>query len=553
LRSGWLLLFVLAANCLAAPADLQQFIDGRLAAGKKKIVIPPGRYRAAPVHGSHLTFKNLTNIWIAADGVEMDCAETSKAVSFQNCRNVRLTGLAVDYDPLPFTEGRITAMAPDKSWLEFQVIDGYPENEFDGRIEIFDPATGELARETRGWDPNIISLGNHRYRLSKPKGYRFDANWDYEKVGDILVANQRSPHGGADHAIVAQHCDGLTLEDVTLYASPMFGFLEVDCNGSIYRRCKIDRRPLENDPVHRGLKRYRSLNADAFHSIGAERGPSIISCTAKFQGDDCVNIHGTYYMVLGSEGNQLRIAAISELAIAPGDEVEFMPYSGQRPADAKAEKIETDVALKSPEREFITKMPLDESIRRRFLDPKAHFYKITFNRAVPLPMGSGICSSKRVGNGCVVRDCDFGYNRSRGIIIKAPHATVTGNKIAHTWMQAILASPEFFWWLEAACPDHLVISGNIITGCRGNAIDVTAPGGDDKPLPAGALHDVVIHDNRIIDSMWPNIRVTSAAGVMLKNNKLTPSNDVSYSPPLSVRWNWTTNRPAVVVIEHCEP
>ena len=95
------------------PFDLQKFIDTELKAGKRRIVVPPGHYRVAPKQSVHLCFKDLTNTVIIASGVEMICTETARAVNFENCRNVRFEGMTIDYDPLPFTEGRITALAPD--------------------------------------------------------------------------------------------------------------------------------------------------------------------------------------------------------------------------------------------------------------------------------------------------------------------------------------------------------------------------------------------------------------------------------------------------------
>lgn len=40
-------------------ADLRKLIDAELASGKKRIVIPPGRYRVQAERGGHLQFKNL--------------------------------------------------------------------------------------------------------------------------------------------------------------------------------------------------------------------------------------------------------------------------------------------------------------------------------------------------------------------------------------------------------------------------------------------------------------------------------------------------------------
>ncbi len=537
----------------STPFDLQQFIDGALKAGQKRIVVPPGRYRVTPRQGVHLSFKDLTGVEIVATRVEMVCTETSRAINFENCRDVRFKGMTIDYDPLPFTEGRITALAPDKSWLEFQVIGGYPDNRLEQRIEIYDPETGELRREMTSWQPGFEPLGNHRYRLSKYKGYGYREKVDTEQVGDILVTNQRSSAGTSDHAIVATHCTGLRLENVTLYASPCFGFLEHRCDGTTYYRCRIDRRPLGEDPVKRGFRRLRSLNADAFHSIEAVKGPAIIQCAAKYQGDDCVNIHGTYHLVLASQENQLRVlvGAGRHITIEAGDPVEFLPYEGKRPADAVAVKIEPDTPPTEAERAFVAGLQMDASLHRSLVSTQARVFKLTLDRAVPLPMGSGVCSGNRVGNGCLVKDCDFGYNRSRGIIIKASHARVIGNTLAHDWMTAVLVAPEFPWWHEAACGSDVLVEGNKIVGCRGAAIEVVAQGGNGKPLPSGAHRNITISRNTITQSVWPNIRVTSTDGLVIKKNHLTPEDPEGFEPPLPARWDWGTNPPVPILVESC--
>jgi hypothetical protein len=543
-----------ADSVAGAPFDLQKFIDTELKAGKQRIVVPPGQYRVAPRQSVHLCFKDLTNTVIVATRVEMICTETARAVTFENCRNVRFEGMTIDYDPLPFTEGRITALAPDKGWVEFEVIEGYPDNKLEQRIEIYDPTTCELRRETTGWEDVFEPLGNHRYRIAKPKGYRYQDKWDTEQVGDILVTNQRSVAGTSDHAIVATRCTGLTLEDVTLYAAPVFGFLEHLSSGSTYHRCKIARRPPAEDPVKRKFPRMRSLNADAFHSIGAAKGPAILQCTAKFQGDDCVNIHGTYHLVMASHENQLRVVVptAGRLTIEPGDAVEFLPYEGKRPADAVAVKAEPDAPLTETEKAFIEKQSTYPSLHQGLLSSQARVFKLTLNRAVPLPMGSGVCSGQRVGNGCLVKGCDFGYNRSRGIIIKASHAKVIGNTIAHGWMAAVLVAPEFFYWHEAASASDVLIEGNSIVGCRCAAIEIVATGGGGKPLASGAHRNITISRNTIAHSVWPNIRATSTDGLVIRKNRLTLAHPERFVPPQPAGWDWGTNSPAAILTESCD-
>jgi len=531
--------------------DLQKFIDGAIKAGEKQIVVPPGRYRVTPAGRSHLSFINLADISIVADGVEMVCTRTVSALDFRNCRNVHLKGLTIDYDPLPYTEARIVALAPDKSWVEFEIIDGYPENQLKERVEIFDPATRELRRETGGWAKEIQSLGNHRYRISKPAAYRYRGDWDTEQVGDILVTQNCFPDNAGHHAITAEGCTGLKLEDITLYASSSFGFLEDGCDGSTYLRCKIDRRLPESDPVKRGFPRMRSLNADAFHSIGAAKGPAIIGCGARFQGDDCVNIHGVYDLITAVSGDQLRVALLRDREIKPGDPVEFLPFDGPRPPDAVVQKIEGDAPITEGEKDFIRKLNLYPPHKERLLGGGVKFFKLTLDHPVTLPAWSAICSGKNVGNGFLVKDCDFGYNRSRGILIKASRGQVIDNTISHGWMAAVLVSPEY-WWLEAASSSDVVISGNKIVGCRRPAIEIAAPGGNGKPLPSGAHRDISITDNSITQSVWPNIRVTSTDRLVIRNNRLTPADPAEFIPPIAHPWSWGTVEPSPVLVEFCD-
>jgi hypothetical protein len=537
----------------AAPADfdLQGFVDKQLADGVKKIVIPAGRHRVFPKGNIHLKLKDIEGVEILADGAELACGKTGRVVVFENCRNVRLKGLTVDFDPLPFTQGKIVDLAPDKRWVEFEIIAGYPDNQLVERIEIFDSATKELRRETGGWAEEFESMGNGRYRAFKPDWYRYQDYWDTEQIGDILVTANRFPNNAGGHAFSAINCVNLTIEDVTLYAASAFGFVEKGCDGTKYLRCEIGRRPPEDDPVPRAFPRLRSLNADAFHSSMATRGPSMIGCSAKYQGDDCVNIHGIYHPVTACQGKQLRIAALRELTINPGDPVEFLPVSGVRPPDAKAVAVEPDEPITAAEKEFFAKRRMFPRHKEALLSGKARFFKLTLDRSVALEIGSGVCSGLRVGNGFLVKDCDFGHNRSRGILIKASRGQVIGNTISNGWMAAILVKPELSYWLESASSSDVIIRDNVINGCRKPAIEVVALGYDGKPLASGAHRNITVANNRIVNSAWPNIYVTSTEGLVLSGNTLTPSPPARFRPPLARTWKWEGKRPAAVVTEQC--
>ncbi len=186
--------------------ELRALIAAELAAGNKRIVIPPGRYRVQAERGSHLLFSNLSNVEIIAENVELVCTSTVRAVKFDGCSNVSLRGLTVDYDPLPFTQGKITAMAPDKSWIDFEVAEGYPENALREPVQIYNPATRTLRRGDARWNEEIKPLGNRRYRVSKAPGYRVDPADDTEQIGDILVAKNAYGKPGSPHAVELENC-----------------------------------------------------------------------------------------------------------------------------------------------------------------------------------------------------------------------------------------------------------------------------------------------------------------------------------------------------------
>jgi hypothetical protein len=499
--------------------DLQGFIDQKVAVGEKEIVVPPGRYRVTPKGRVHLALKDLDGVKIVARGVQMICTETTLAVSIDNCRDTTLIGLTIDYDPLPFTQGRITALGPDNSWIEFEIIEGYPEN-LVARIEIFDGRTKLLKTPTRyDWKP-FESLGNRRYRVSKGEEFRFNPDADREEVGDILVTNSETvTNGSAPHGITIAKCTNLVLEDITQFGSNCFAYLEYYCDNTTYRRCAIIPCPPELDLQKRGLRRIRSSNADAFHSKHAIRGPQYLECVARFQGDDCINICGQYYMVMGSVGPRVRILALGEINIKEGHPVELVSYSGERLPDAKVLKIEPDESVCPEEIAFLQEQRMNASNRERLSTPGTQAMTITLDREVDLPMGSVIASMNHTGNGFLVKDCDFGFNRSRGILIKASNGKVVGNTIAGSKGAAILVAPEW-WWLESGSSNNVEISDNKIKDCGERAIEVIANAGNGSVAPAGAHRNITIQNNSMTSCPMPAIKVTSTDGLIIKGNQI---------------------------------
>jgi hypothetical protein len=494
---------------------MQFYIDKEIKGGNKRIIVPPGRYCVAPRDRQHLLLQGLKDIQIIADRVEMICTETTRAITITRCTNISVRGLTIDYDPLPYTQGRITAISADKQVYDVELFDGYAAAETvrNFKYEVFRPDTRTLRCEDRSIS-NIEIVDARHLRLTSPG--RHDGN--PEQVGDLIViGSEYAPHGSIPHAVECSRNVNVRLEDVALFASNCFGFLEYDCDGSVYARCRIDRRSPEDDPVKRASPRLRSLDADAYHSKHAIKGPSYLECTARFMGDDCINICGDYHMIMSSQGKELRVLAKGNMNIQPGDPVELVLYTGERLPDAKAVSVQPAGVILESERAFLAQQNLDAGLKSGRGLGKA--FTVTLDREVAIPRGGVLCSANRIGNGFAVRNCNFGFNRSRGILIKASHGEITSNRMEGCWMSAILVSPEY-WWLEAGSSSDLKITGNTIANCGGEPICIEAVGGNGDIAPAGAHRNIVIADNTVTGCAMPAILVTSTAELHIGSNTL---------------------------------
>ena len=497
------------------PFDLQGFVDAALARGSKTITVPPGRYRVTPRNQECLGLRNLQDVTIICDGVEMICTETTRALTIGNCVNVTVRGLGIDYDPLPFTQGRIVALSADKSVQDIELTDGYPTSDTATtfKYEIFRPDTrtyraGEYALSKL----EKLDLRHLRVTRSASKAE------DPEQVGDIIaIGSEHAPGGSIPHTVYVAGSKGVRLEDVSVYASNCFAFLEDNCDGTTYTRCVVDRRPLATDPRPRAEARIRSLNADAFHSISAVRGPAYIECAARFMGDDCINICGDYHLITASVGRVLRVLSKQRngINVAVGDTVELLSYSGLRLPDAKVVSLEPDAEVTAAEQQFLAKQGLDASLKEYLTH--ARTFRVTLDREVELPMGSALCSTARTGNGFVVRGCNFGFNRSRGILVKGSDGLIEGNTLVGNVMAAIMVAPEW-WWLESGSSNNVKILNNTIRDCGAVAIAVYAFGGAPGVAPAGAHNYITISGNTITGCPLPNILVTSTRCLDLGRN-----------------------------------
>lgn len=465
---------------------LQPFIQSQLQAGKKQITIPEGSYSVTPQNGCHLTFQNLTDIEIIARNVKLICTKTTCAVYIEKCINLKIVGLEIDYDPLPFTQGRITSVKKNKHCLE--ITKGYPDNFAKSKreglhYEIFEP----VERKLYEGDYYGCALGPNPAKPSPqtdiPTGplqkiatkveiiFQGELPQNVENyIGVFPYSNLAEGERWRPHAIYISESEEIKLWRVTVNASPCYGFFEEHCVNNEYVQCKADRLPLNKDEKGRGEPRIRSLNADAFHSKCATIGPKYRGCRAHYLGDDCVAIHGIFHMILGTNQNQLRVIAntINDMNIKIRDKVQIMSENGDYLFETEVVAKDDEGVFTERDKEFVISLKQKKKIQDDLVFSERVFH-ITLEDNRALTSGSLICSANKIGNGFVIEMCKFGFTRARGLRIKAD-GEIRHNEIKDCRHGGYKFGAEYAW-LEGGFPKSVKTINNLIDG----QLDTTSP------------------------------------------------------------------------------
>lgn len=493
---------------------LPDLIEAGIQRGEKTIRIPEGRYVVNPINGVHLELRYLNGITLDMRGVELVCTETTQAILIDNCRDLTILGLTVDYDPLPFTQGELIEISEDRKTHLIQLHDGYPpaETVIPSKYIILKP--DRTLRFGNYFTFDIEVLPNNRLKISNLPRNRDGG----ERVGDLITISSRTISDRfLPHAILVNQSHGTVLEDVTLYASPTFGFFETHSSNSVYRRCIIDRRG----------DRLRSLNADGFHSKFAEVGPTLEGCRAFWQGDDGINICGAYHMVLGSDEDRLRVLAKRDMEIQPGDPVQLVAVDGRALPNAKV----LSVTAKGPASEEDRELLKSFRVLPRVQELLQTEYEIQIDSPVEMEAGGVIGALNRMGNGFVIRNSEFGHIRSRGILVKASQGLIENNLLVDCAMQAIKIAPEYNW-LESGFSEQVTVRNNRIVSPGREAILVESTGNYPQH------RDIQIYENTIETDYLPAVRIQGVFNGAFRENDLSAP-----SPEAGVEWIAVSHSP----------
>jgi hypothetical protein len=506
--------------------QVQEILDRALQAGTKKVVLPEGRVE---VKGK-LRVRGARDLLIEGAGTTLVFSDREGTTwSFDSCRNVTLHGFTIDYDPLPFIQGRITGRTEDGKRFDFTVCDGYPglrveDGQHYRQAYVFE------ADQTR-WKPWVPDLYPRQVEILADRHGRLimgsaPVYHELIRVGDRVVLTLRT-----GSAIRMNDCENVRIEDVTFLAAPGCAYLGRHMRGDNYYRYTIKPGP---PPAGATEPRLISTCADGLNIAFATKGPTIEGCRFSFMGDDSVNLHGVTFVVLERK--------------TPRELIVGWPYSREQLATVMPTGA-TVRRLRPGNYEVLgtAKLTGFEPMRERTPDHLKAIHAVwprdeagrgtAFRMTLAEPLGADAGDFVDVPHnnapGFSIRDCVFEDHRARGLRIMASHGVIERNTFRRLKMNAITIGAEYEFWREAGWVVDVQIRNNTIedVGRDGanqsgtayvlGAIGVFGRTDRESRLPLWpGNRGIVIEHNTIRGCPQAGIFVAAAKDVQIRNNRL---------------------------------
>jgi hypothetical protein len=315
--------------------------SGTSATDPNVISIPEGDYRFDTPQANTFAITGKNNITIQGQGAGAHfwfnpfSGDNQFGISLNQCDHIVINNVTIDYTVTPYCQGKVTAIdtstgaitfAPDPGFTipTDAIVDGgkiyfFTTNYGGAFIPTFlDHVSDNSVRANSDGTYTVLPLmGTTMYGNGRPT-----TSITSTFVGSYVTLAARN----LPSAVALNGCTNVTLNGVTVYASPQMGFTDGQNHyanlpsqtggGNSYINCNVVPRP--------NTFRILSTNADAFHCTAVATGPTVEGCEFGWPGDDTMNIHG-YINVVENSPQEFDIAMITQFVpdLASGCLIDF--------------------------------------------------------------------------------------------------------------------------------------------------------------------------------------------------------------------------------------
>ncbi len=474
-----------------------------------------------------ISIANVDNVEINGHNSEIINSTFQTTFHIQSCNHLTIKDLYVDYNPLPYTQGVITAFDKTAQQIDVKVDKGYPSNkEFATTIQsgLFNV----MDRNTKAEKPGARDITPKSVENIGEGLLRVNLMWSANDCGPgqipINIGDVVAIRTSYADAIDVKDSENISFINFNLYSSPAMGILVTNGRGGIVlKNVNIIPGP---KPLGAEFERLVSTNSDGTHYIAVEQGPVIENCNFANTSDDAINVHNFYFFIVEKVGNKrYYVSPKWNIGLQTKDTIETYEKSsfeslGETKIISLTKKIIPELKNKISQL-WNGKSPttLPDTI-----------YEIELQDDIPLKFGDAITSLSRIGNGTIVRNCTF--HMSGRVMVKSPNSIIENNKFSYSPGVAIFAGSDIGYWAESNFAKNLIIRNNTFTHCilgaanmfdDSNAIGTIFVSMTPPQAVTGFQYnlenqDIVIENNKIDDSFLYGIFISNADHVKIKNN-----------------------------------
>lgn len=480
---------------------------------------------------------NFDSVEIEGNGAEFIFHGQVAPFQFENCGNIKVTDLILDWD-IPFTfQGDVIAVNEEEGWRDIKPFtDGYSW-ELKGGLVYFPNIDGfsfdymgstlafdkEHKRVAHGaWDMK----SNPSYVEELPNGnLRFhELLKHYPEVGSILHSKGDKAHNRYAPAFQVKEAQNILFEGITIHHALGMGFLFERSENIVISKSGIH--------VREGSDRVVSTVADATHFANCKGEVLIENCEFRHMLDDGTNVHGTYVEVDEIlDENTIRVALIhfeqTGFKFADvGDEVWFIQNADP------------------------SRGPTNQVAQVKYINEK--FTELTFKMPIPKNLKKGdIVENKTWNPVFTMRGCTIKDHRARNIIIKTPKKIVIENNDLSSMMSSILLRGETFFWYESGAVKDVTIRNNKFSYCAysgsPHAILTVTPRLN-KSFDKSILYDsnIVFENNTIENFDSAIIWADRIDGLIVRNNRIKRTTEVKPLYPERAQFEFVNSKNVVI-------
>ncbi len=383
-----------------------------------------------------IELKNASNIIIDGNDSEITVHNPLKGFfSIFKSNNIIVKNLTIDYDPLPFTQGKIIAVDVKGKTFDFKIDEGFPSlntNMFQDASRVWgmlmDP---KIPGKLKDGAPHYyaskkfkeIEPGTFRITMPGPRLLKF------MEVGDLYVHVARTNGSTIFKSALSKN---ITYLNNTSYTSPAGSYAAANMEEWNIIGCEVK---LKEGRLH-------SANADCMHINGGKFGPWIENSLFEGYSDDAINIKTTKRYILKQKSPK---ELILKWQVVKGDVIKiYNPREGK----------------------FIGAYNVIDS---KFLGDAQ--MRVTLDRPIEQELNVGETKKNDLvyidnlsNESFVIKNNTFRNARRYGILIQASYGIIEKN-VFENLSQSAITMVNGVDWGEGFMANNIVINQNIFNNC----------------------------------------------------------------------------------------